>query len=385
MARRPKGFDPLSSLFLKSRTESPSDMDLEEESSSHHSIFPVVEHTDPFFSGPVGEPRAPSARSAPERRREPSDATARSEAERARSAEPEPSAPPSPELLEAPEARYFRGGDAQPDAPPAPVEDTEPLVDIQDTPDPVAPEQPGSTPASEDPHPNFDPSPDPGSDPNAGTPPPEQDPASLARALGRAAAAKAGPPQRSRTAAPTDQEPTSSSSDLSRAEKLSQRARRTRRASDVISEARRMERQELDRGHRRREASNRAHQATPTSQEGSEGPPARHVVRVQELLQHNLRGVGPIEVRNVMSIENREVFRALWRAHRARFAADGALEKVVGAAAVLWALDQVPSGCLAAAHVLTEASDYLVWVDLRRGTPVAAFADAKAYFVGGTD
>ena len=35
-----------------------------------------------------------------------------------------------------------------------------------------------------------------------------------------------------------------------------------------------------------------------------------------------------------------------------------------------------------AAHVVTQASDYLVWLDLSGGSLVAAFADARAYFGG---
>jgi len=42
----------------------------------------------------------------------------------------------------------------------------------------------------------------------------------------------------------------------------------------------------------------------------------------------------------------------------------------------------VPSDSLVAAHVVTDASDYLVWIDLQTGSLVAAFADARAYFAG---
>ena len=58
------------------------------------------------------------------------------------------------------------------------------------------------------------------------------------------------------------------------------------------------------------------------------------------------------------------------------------LERAVGAAAVLYSLESTESGALIAAHVVTEASDYLVWLDISNAYCVAAFADAEAYFAG---
>ena len=58
------------------------------------------------------------------------------------------------------------------------------------------------------------------------------------------------------------------------------------------------------------------------------------------------------------------------------------LERAVAAARVVDSLKHAPSGALIAAHAVTAASDYLVWIDLQSGSLVAAFADARAYFAG---
>lgn len=104
--------------------------------------------------------------------------------------------------------------------------------------------------------------------------------------------------------------------------------------------------------------------------------------RIQNLVPRILPKAGPIYVANALRVEQRSVLRALWRSHRSRFMADGQLERAVGAAAVLHALDGVSEEGLVVAHVVTDASDYLLWMDLDRDTVLAAFADARAYFAG---
>ena len=103
---------------------------------------------------------------------------------------------------------------------------------------------------------------------------------------------------------------------------------------------------------------------------------------VQELIPHWLPGVGSLVVENAIAVRQRDVLRALWRGHRARFLSQGQLERAVGAAAVLGALDQSSEGALVAVHALTQASDYLVWLDLDKRTLVAAFPDARSFFAG---
>jgi len=163
---------------------------------------------------------------------------------------------------------------------------------------------------------------------------------------------------------------------LSRVEALSQRAVRPKSAQDVIQRATEIARQQEQRAEQRR----RERSQEQDEQPGAPRPPLVH--KVQRLIERKLRGLGPLTVNNCIVLDDREVLRALWRAHRARFGAEGKLDQVVGAAAVLDAFELVPKGKLIAAHVLTEASDYLVWLDMREGTPLAAFADARAYFVG---
>jgi len=95
-----------------------------------------------------------------------------------------------------------------------------------------------------------------------------------------------------------------------------------------------------------------------------------------------LPNAGAIYVANALRVRQRSLLQALWRSHRARFLADGQLERAVGAAAVLHALDSVSEEGLVVAHVVTDASDYLLWLDLDQDTVLAAFSDARAYFAG---
>jgi hypothetical protein len=114
---------------------------------------------------------------------------------------------------------------------------------------------------------------------------------------------------------------------------------------------------------------------------------ARQVVRtladrIQELIPACLPGVGDVEVANAKVMDEREVLVAIWKSHRSKFLSDGELERAVAAARVLQSFNTSPAGALVAAHVMTSASDYLVWIDLQTGSLVAAFADARSYFAG---
>lgn len=104
--------------------------------------------------------------------------------------------------------------------------------------------------------------------------------------------------------------------------------------------------------------------------------------RIQSLIEASLPGVGDIDVKAAKVAEERDVLTALWKSHRSKFLSDGELERAVAAARVVDHLKQSPSGSLIAAHAVTAASDYLVWIDLQSGSLVAAFADARAYFAG---
>jgi hypothetical protein len=102
--------------------------------------------------------------------------------------------------------------------------------------------------------------------------------------------------------------------------------------------------------------------------------------RVDSLLPRLLGGVGHIYVANALAVDHRDVLRALWKAHRAKFCKEGEIERAVGASAVIHAIDHTPPGQLVASHIVTDASDYLVWLDMADGSVVAAFANARAYF-----
>jgi hypothetical protein len=104
--------------------------------------------------------------------------------------------------------------------------------------------------------------------------------------------------------------------------------------------------------------------------------------RIQVLIPACLPGVGAMHVANAKVMPDRTVLQAIWKSHRTKFLGDGELERAVAAARVLHAFADVPSDSLVAAHVVTDASDYLVWIDLQSGSLVAAFADARAYFAG---
>ena len=104
--------------------------------------------------------------------------------------------------------------------------------------------------------------------------------------------------------------------------------------------------------------------------------------RIQVLIEASLPGVGDLDVKAAKIADEREVLSALWKSHRSKFLSDGELERAVAAARVVDSLKHAPSGALIAAHAVTAASDYLVWIDLQSGSLVAAFADARAYFAG---
>ena len=387
MPRRPKGFDPLASLLVRPSSDAASgdDAGLDgEDDRTLPPIPPMLEVTDPVFSGP----RQASAPSAPWLSNRafidvplPADEDdAFPEVLAAEEMEA-----PRPELLEVPESRLEPWA-----APQKPVEMDAPVSSLpfpeSDSVEP--PEAPSASPVPSEPEPEPEQEPEPAPSPPP-PPGPPADPVALARALGKAAAARAGAPKPSRitaapepkAAAPAPAAPrVESSQPMSRMDSLALKATRvrTRSAEDLVRAAVEMEQEEMEKADKR--------VAARKQQEAEEHPaPARpqRIVEIQALLEQKLRGMGPIEVSNCLVVKERDVLKALWRAHRARFAADGELERVVGAIAVYDGLNHVPDGQLIAAHVYTEASDYLVWLDLRRGALLAAFSDARALFVAG--
>jgi hypothetical protein len=100
---------------------------------------------------------------------------------------------------------------------------------------------------------------------------------------------------------------------------------------------------------------------------------------VEKLLSRKLPGVQRLEVVNALIMDDREVLKALWKAHRTRMADHGVLGMVVAATSVLRALEAVPKGQLVAAIAATESSEYLVWVDIGSEATIAAFPDARTW------
>lgn len=73
---------------------------------------------------------------------------------------------------------------------------------------------------------------------------------------------------------------------------------------------------------------------------------------------------------------DRGILRALWRGHRAKFLADGNLERAATAAVVVQALEQ--RGSLAVARVVARGRDHLAFVDVDGRRVIACLADAWA-------
>lgn len=102
--------------------------------------------------------------------------------------------------------------------------------------------------------------------------------------------------------------------------------------------------------------------------------------KVDRILRRQLKGIKTLDVVNALMMDDRTLLTALWKGHRARFAAIGQLGEVVSTTNVIRSLGAVPQGQLVAAIVETEVSDYLVWVDIGSEATIAAFADARAWY-----
>jgi hypothetical protein len=84
---------------------------------------------------------------------------------------------------------------------------------------------------------------------------------------------------------------------------------------------------------------------------------------------------GPLTQARSGSLD-REILRALWRGHRAKFLADGNLERAATAAVVVQALEQ--RAPLAVARVVARGRDHLAFVDVDSRRVIACLADAYA-------
>jgi hypothetical protein len=78
-------------------------------------------------------------------------------------------------------------------------------------------------------------------------------------------------------------------------------------------------------------------------------------------------------------VENADVFRGTWKAHRARAVHDGDIQVAAAASVLIDAVDRVPAGWLVACRVSIAGKRWAVWVDLDRGTLLAAVHPADLY------
>ena len=187
---------------------------------------------------------------------------------------------------------------------------------------------------------------------------PAIDKAAIARAVATAAAA------RLKAAAPAPA-PAPTSRSAGRLDSLAARAVRPR--GDALAAARAAAEEEVREARHTAEATRQAHVKRVRDQ-------------VEALVPSLLPGVPNVRVVNAIIVDQRDVLRALWTAHRTKFIAEGQLERAVGASVVLQATESAGEGNLVAAHVETEASDYLVWINVEHNQVLAAFPDARAYF-----
>jgi hypothetical protein len=205
--------------------------------------------------------------------------------------------------------------------------------------------------------------------PPAAAPPaaPELDKAALAKALAKAAMARAkanpapAPAAPPTTVAAPAAAPVASAPPPKKAG-LASRAQRPMSALEAAQAAADSE--------RRRKAAEQIHAVRDLA------------VQVAGLLRRQLPSASKLEIVNALVLDERTTLRALWKGHRAKFAAQGALDQVVATTNVLRALDAVAEGQLVASIVETETTEYLVWVDLGSQATIAAFSNARSWYAG---
>lgn len=110
-------------------------------------------------------------------------------------------------------------------------------------------------------------------------------------------------------------------------------------------------------------------------------PPAAPT-RLQDpavVLANRLPGV---TVRMAKPVANRDVFHALWTAHRARAVAESNLQLIVSADVLLDAARRVPEGALCSARIDYNGAQYAAWVDTASGSVLGTAAPADVFLAG---
>ena len=101
---------------------------------------------------------------------------------------------------------------------------------------------------------------------------------------------------------------------------------------------------------------------------------------IASLLQPVFPNLAHFSVVRAMYADDRPLFESLWKAHRNKFILEGRLEYAISTLSVIHALKNAPKNDLVAAHMETDASDYLVWIRPSNGDVLAAFQDARRFF-----
>ena len=222
------------------------------------------------------------------------------------------------------------------------------------------------------------------------------DPAQLAKILARAAVAKAGKLQKAPPKAPASAAPFSAAPTPAEPAKTGFAAAPPPRKSLSLAEA--MDAARVAESAKAKEASKPV-EATPAATAASSAasasasltaaPAPAAVARpvatsqgltdaIQGLIQAVVPGAA-LYVPAAVLVQERAVLKPLWKAHRARLLAAGDFERAVAAGAVVSALNTRPADAIAAAHVVLDGGEFLAWFDLDLGTPIAAFAEPRAW------
>ena len=197
----------------------------------------------------------------------------------------------------------------------------------------------------------------------------------LARALATQALAQA-PPKGEQKAEPKDKTPVRKSKSLSDRMGKSSPRRGKKSALELAQEAAKREAEE------RSAKKNAMAPVAPaqTAQELALGEGRGDLLKVvHEVISQTFPTLEGFRVINAIDVQKHDVMQVLWKSHRERFISEGQLDRAAAAALVYGALKE-PDQRLVAAYVETGASDYLVWVDPKSQSILAAFADALSYF-----
>jgi hypothetical protein len=88
------------------------------------------------------------------------------------------------------------------------------------------------------------------------------------------------------------------------------------------------------------------------------------------------------EIRKILAVSNRDVFRALWQAHKIRAVHEGDLGLAATATVLLDAADRLPEDGLSAVRVRLGDRDHAMWIDTSRGVLLGIASPPEIYLAG---